>query len=608
MPLGCPGDYEDFRAQVNDAIRVQIISAKVGTTSGSALCPRTGDYDVALRGYITIWFRFHNMLDPDVRYRILHLLDKTGAYDTADNAPCNFTGETENHLLQIESSRYLTNQILDNAFRSEGDIYVDFHNGQDDNVANGMTAYILTMLQGFLQNDFKEYNSTPYQTYSIASVLNLADDAGDVNVATGARAVLDYLSAKFAVSDNLLRRSVPYRRRPSDYSTDLVSRSSDPLKNDFMVLTGMTQILANAKLPFHARVGTETDMQIMAVSSYEPPSLIMDLIMNPAHRHFFERFKHDGVEIYSSEPEFLISSGGIWTGGYLTVLGGDQADDQGIAVPTVLIPTQMPAAASSPPNANTNVTNFIRIDGVGSDPCLPGPCNIKDGPYPNRDRVMTCVTQDFACGINPVIPEFYLTNPACVHTDQQVVNGQAIGQWTFLDRQSSSCVGNEPLGFDVAVYSASMDPGLTCLLFPSPCPGTYDGTHLTYGFFEAQGGGVNTRGQPASFQSFWQTVLANNQGRSFGPTGENVYKALDGREIHFLMNPPADNKWSWPILADPAVGVTPNQQDISAWPLVQGDVLDGDGHSGMVTVTNDGTKQKLVINFVDSARPMITNG
>ena len=213
-------------------------------------------------------------------------------------------------------------------------------------------------------------------------------------MATGARAVLDYLSAKFAVSDNLLRRSVPYRRRPSHYTTDLLAANSDALKNDFMVLTGMTQILRDETPPYHARIGTETDMQEMAVSSYQPPPLIMDLIMNPDHRHFFERFKHDGVELYAGEPEFLISGGGIWTGGFVTALGGDKNDDQGLAVPTVLIPTQMPiSGAGLPPNAYTDTTNFVRIDGLGSSPCH-GQCTDSGGPNPNRSRVMTCVTED----------------------------------------------------------------------------------------------------------------------------------------------------------------------------------------------------------------------
>src|ERR1017187_8056899 len=78
-------------------------------------------------------------------------------------------------------------------------------------------------------------------------------------------------------------------------------------------------------------------------------------------------------------------------------------------------------APAQPPNAATDVTNFIRIDGLGSDPCLPGPCTISGGPHPNRDRVMTCVAQDFACGINPVIPPYYLTNQACVHNADQIV-------------------------------------------------------------------------------------------------------------------------------------------------------------------------------------------
>jgi hypothetical protein len=627
VPLGCPGDYVDFRTEVNDAIRNQIITAKAGTSAGSPGCQRTGEYDTALRGYITIMFRFHAVLDPDVRYRILHLLNKSGPYDAAeDDSPCKLqTGETENHLWQIESSRYLTNQLLFNASTAEGDIYAGYHTARYDNAANGMNdggvtmkTVILTMLQHVLQNDFREYNSNPYQTYTVPSILNLADDATDADVATGARAVLDYLSAKFAVSDNLLRRSVPYRRRPSHYTTDLLAANSDALKNDFMVLTGMTQILRDVTPPYHAGIGTETDMQEMAVSSYQPPPLIMDLIMNQAHRHFFERFKHDGVEIYSGEPEFLISGGGIWTGASIAavILGADASDDQGLALPTVLIPTQMPiVGAGLPPNTYTDVTNFVRIDGVGSSPCH-GQCTDSGGPNPNRDRVMTCVTQDFACGINPVIPLSYLSNPACAHEADQTVNDHVTGHWTFIDRQSSACIGaqppgTDPLGFSVAVYKASMDGETTCQMFnggvDTGCDGTYDGTNLTYGFFEARGVSEGSHGLPGgdTFQSFWQTVLRNNDGRTFDPTGANTYRASDGREIQFLFNPPNDNKWVWPIVQDPAIGITAVQQDISGWPLAKGNVIASDGHSGLVTITNADTNQELSLDFRDAMHPQV---
>ena len=149
-----------------------------------------------------------------------------------------------------------------------------------------------------------------------------------------------------------------------------------------------------------------------------------------------------------------------------------------------------------------------------------------------------------------------------------------------------------------------------CYLFNLGCTGPEAdeyGPDLTYGFFEARGVHEGTQGLPGgdTFQSFWQTVLQNNAGRTFDPTGPNTYKASDGREIQFLFNPPNDNKWVWPILQDPAVGVNASQQDISGWPLAQGNVIASDGHSGLVTITNADTNQQLVLDFRDALHPQI---
>lgn len=62
--------------------------------------------------------------------------------------------------------------------------------------------------------------------------------------------------------------------------------------------------------------------------------MILDLLMNPAHRNFFQRIHHDGVEIYSSRPDYLITAGGFWVGSPYSALGISDPDDDGPAVQT----------------------------------------------------------------------------------------------------------------------------------------------------------------------------------------------------------------------------------------------------------------------------------
>ena len=84
-----------------------------------------------------------------------------------------------------------------------------------------MDSWLLRYLQDLLKRDFLEYNARPYQRYSAAALQNLYDLAcafenpcSDMNlqIKIAARAALDYLTAKFAVSNSTLRRLAPWRR------------------------------------------------------------------------------------------------------------------------------------------------------------------------------------------------------------------------------------------------------------------------------------------------------------------------------------------------------------------------------------------------------------
>ena len=123
-----------------------------------------------------------------------------------------------------------------------------------------MVDVILRMLNGYLTQDFIEYNARNYQDYTITALLNLASYAYDDRVRLAARMVLDYVSAKMAVSSENLRRSAPYRRRNEDehygpilkngfLGTELVYNNPphefEPGIAFYTMLVGNTQILHN---------------------------------------------------------------------------------------------------------------------------------------------------------------------------------------------------------------------------------------------------------------------------------------------------------------------------------------------------------------------------
>jgi hypothetical protein len=127
--------------------------------------------------------------------------------------------ETENHLLGINTTKYLNNQLI---IEDLGDDLAAAAPYIDDQIE--IKKWLLKRMQGFLQHDFIEYNAHPYQRHSIESIRNLYDYAGDpgrpslpdADLRNAAQLVLDFTAAKFAVGSSQGRRMVPYRRHRSD--------------------------------------------------------------------------------------------------------------------------------------------------------------------------------------------------------------------------------------------------------------------------------------------------------------------------------------------------------------------------------------------------------
>jgi hypothetical protein len=145
--------------EIENATRVQRVYARSGTSSDSPLCKRTGEYDTAMKGYAAPLYRYGKLLAPDVRYRMLRLINQTGPHDPDLSSFGCFGAiipETENHLWMIDSSRFLANQLW--ARRSSDPRF--------DNSRNGLAVYLVRELQQHLKNDFIEYNSRLYARYT----------------------------------------------------------------------------------------------------------------------------------------------------------------------------------------------------------------------------------------------------------------------------------------------------------------------------------------------------------------------------------------------------------------------------------------------------------
>jgi hypothetical protein len=576
--------------EVNAALRFQRVQSDSGTSSGSP-CTRTGEYDVVLPRLIAALMGFGTALDSDVRDYILNgLLNIRGPLDPSDLGwDCDGVTipETENHLNNMESSRYLTNQLL---YAKSGDPLFD-------NETNGMNDYWLARLKQFLQTDFLEYNSKTYQTYSDLSLQNLADYANDRRVQTAARAVLDYIAAKYAISSIGLRRNAPFRRHPGDYNNvptsaafpnilgehDLLGLNAETQNGRFALYTGLYSVHAQVPVTgggFNFHQSYASDMVLAYASQYRPPTSILNFLYDqnaPATGTFgsvnFERIHHAGFEIYSGRPQYLISAGGIWTDTPYQVAGLGNSSDQGAAVITSLIPG----------GSGLMSDDLIRFTGLHDEDGLDAEHEIGE---PSKTNPQTCVGPDFACGYNVVIPSaIYLSNSACVVYKAEMCGAASASTpeaWTFLNRSDDAlhCVAGAPAGgFFVAIHqdnSASNRAG-------------------SLEAFPANAG--------KSFSQFVAGVCSRNGAHAL-VSQNNSYTTTAGVALNFSLPLPPNplfHQDGQVSFSGTTFGTSNAPMD--SWPLASGTILNADGQ-GKVTFHEPASALTLTLDLTDASEPV----
>lgn len=378
-----------------------------------SLCRRRGDYDFTLNTLVRMAymdFQAHQtLLTPAARDKMYHvLLSEKGNvhHDQISVGGCMTVTDTENHILQIEVSRYLTNQLLLAEAKKLGQPTEAY-----DNSKNGFNEWMLNHLAEFLKNDFSEFNSRPYEGYAWMSINNLYDYAENPQVKLMAQMTLDYLSAKFAIGSNGMRRMQPYRRLKELLNSNRLVAGDLATQRNFY-LGGNYNYLAfesNNGLP---GLYPEEEIQSMmpAMGHYQIPNLILDTQIDK-QTEYFQKIRHSDVEIYHSSPSFLLTSGGRYRNMPDFGTGGNDA----WAVATTIIPTR----------GEAELKNLFYILGD------------KDV---NR-RNNTCFAKNFACGFNIHVPE-NLDKSCVVKKDQ----------WQFYDMQKC-----KNYGFYVAINQVKPD-------------------------------------------------------------------------------------------------------------------------------------------------------
>jgi len=504
-------------------------------TALSPFCVRRGDYDFSLRGWVSLMYEMWDhpeLLYPETKQKILDiLLTEKGNQVATHRTFCGFVKikETENHILLTEGSRYLTNQLIARILKQNGEDYSSY-----DNRKNGMTEFILKDLKKFLLNDFEEYNSRPYQKITLAGIHSIYEYAEDASVKEMAKMVLDYLSVKFASSSRGLRRVVPFCRQP-EHRKDLDILENDALSSAMALFVGDLTYLKQLpeeiviRDPFHIN---------FAVGTYRVDDTVLDLIFQSTQKNndYFQLFGHLGFELYTGNDKYVINAGGK----YINQFDVGSGKTDGWAVPIAILPT----------NGGVNKTELIRIL----------------GDWRENKRHNMCVTKDFACGLNLMIPDHIPEN--CIEKD---------GDWTFINFKSPRCALD--YGFYVAIYQRPCD-NLHCRLGGD-----------SFGFFETQ------LSRKMSYDHFKKTILSNNKKTSFKSNNWANYKNSENENIRFVINP--FKKSYYPIKDERFPFI---KAKLTEWPHAWGDFMSSNGR-GVIRLKNKFNNSEIVFDVTDLNNP-----
>lgn len=560
------------------------------------------EYDFCLNYYMPVVYRYYPLMPQNVSD---YLINNLMAGATRSGVPGGRSGvgkiespwsefihianivdiaETENHLLGIETARYLANQLLYQ--RTQDPKYDNLRNGDPGNGVVNVTDWILAALQGFLINDFQEYNARPYEDMDMSALLNLATYAYDDRVRLGARMVLDYVSAKIAVSSSDLRRAAPFRRRNESphYGPTLPGGSflGSPLDNyvggfEPDPQTGFYALLAGNTATFGGSVVGNFNWEMVhaGLCDYRIPSPILDLFVNNSHRRFYQYLQHGagngefGDELYAGSPSYLITAGGrptsfcyradIQVGGQALLvalsaafagipgvvlelfaqnaLNGD-ASDLGAAMPTSFIPT----------GSGHFMSDMIQFGQYSTD----------------ESQIHMGVAPDFACGDSIYLPDSIRNDP----------NNVSVGNWTFVNRGGAP---GQP-GYYLAIYTAD------------------NGNGGRAGFLEAFDTWLHPMfASSPTFTQFRQAVLAANGANSFqlGNNQVNSYYTQSGTTIRFTVSPYSQ------IVSTSALDPAPAANTSFA----SGTVIQSAHASGVVVISNPFLGGSITLDMHDMSHP-----
>ena len=282
------------------AVQRYLRAAKPWAGMGSDWLGHRGDYDfttITLVGLLHQFGDHPDRLTPEtVKHLIEVLLPTTGGPgNTSVPGTGGLLRDTENHLLMIQISRYLTNQ-----WRWT---HTDVGDAAYDNRVNGLDAWLTAFLTELEHAGFHEFNAVPYEAYTLQALMTLEAFAAAQDLRDQARALLDGIVWRAALASDRARRTGPFRRQ--------LRYLGDP---------GLKRHAANAMASVWADWPDEarrsSDRMVAAALPYRPPAASLAWFVDKP-RDYFVRVGHGpsaSPELVHGGPGHVLVAGGAGRG------------------------------------------------------------------------------------------------------------------------------------------------------------------------------------------------------------------------------------------------------------------------------------------------------
>ncbi|MCB9186391.1 MAG: hypothetical protein H6601_06550 [Flavobacteriales bacterium] len=271
-------------------------------TSG-ALNPK-GDYDFTTVILASILHRFaedSTILWNRTEEHLAHVLlvEEGGRPHKKTPRTMKIMKDTENHILMTNISQYLKNQWM--WAHAETD-------AKYNNATNGLEQFLIDNLEELHTTGQYEFNSKPYEGYTISALLILYSYADSEAIKKKTQEVLDDWAWEYMQTSSHFRKSAPFRRRMERFkSTSLTDNASTSMMKAWW--------LEKNQGSFEPKDIAHNHHQAMSavIYDYRPPMDVWE-VDNSERLLLIGHGKGSSPEIHSRGNGFLLSAGGFQRG------------------------------------------------------------------------------------------------------------------------------------------------------------------------------------------------------------------------------------------------------------------------------------------------------